>query len=659
PQSPSSTGPALDQGRGASEGTALIVGPMNVGKTALFNRLAGARAVTANYPGTSVEISTGSIMVGGRRFKLVDTPGIGGIYSVSDEERVTQELLLREPPDLVLLVADAKNLRRSLVIALQIAGFGVPMAMAVNMVDEARKRGIRVDEEVLSERLGIPVVSTVAVEGHGIRALRAALEEARVPMAMAEQAPEVEAALARFAALTAGLTLPKRPLGVMLLVEDDVAQAHLASRLGIERMSSIEAELRELRKDLVRPADVLVNEAFIEAAEAIAAGARVDVETRGTSFSESVGRWSLRLSSGVPMALLVLAGLYLLVGVVGADYLVGLAEGRLFGELLVPASKGWLDSLGWSWLTELLVGRFGLLSVGLSLAFGIAVPVLATFFVALGFLEESGYLPRLAVLFDRALRRVGLAGNAVMPLVLGFSCITMALLTARVLRTRKQQLIASALLVLGIPCAPLFGVGLALLAKMTIWAWILLWGWLALQLLLVGWLASIVLPGAEPDFVLELPPMRMPRIRTVLWNTLLRIKWFMAEAIPLFLLATFVLFLLDQLGLVAGLERVSRPILLGLGLPEESVQIFLMTLIRRESGAAHLKQLFDQGAVLHSQALALLLMVFMIPCVNAWVVLLKERGMRATLALLALAVPLMFLVGGGMNALIRLLGVPI
>ena len=192
PAAPS--GPDHERSRRDAERVAIIVGPMNVGKSALFNRLTGAGAVTANYPGTSVEISTGSLVVGGRRYRLVDTPGIGGIYCVSDEERVTQELLLREPPDLIICVADAKNLRRSLVIALQVAGFGVPMVMAVNMVDEARKRGIRVDEALLAARLGIPVVSTVAVEGHGIRALRSVLEEARVSTARAEQAPEVEVA---------------------------------------------------------------------------------------------------------------------------------------------------------------------------------------------------------------------------------------------------------------------------------------------------------------------------------------------------------------------------------------------------------------------------------------------------------------------------------
>lgn len=642
-----------------SEGTAVIVGPMNVGKSALFGRLTGAGVVTANYPGTSVEVSTGTITVSGKRYRLLDTPGIGGIYSVSDEERVTQELLLREPPDLVILVADAKNLRRSLMIALQVAGFGVPMVMAVNMVDEGRKRGIRVDEDRLAKLLGIPVVSTVAVEGHGIRALRAALEEARVPTLRATQVPEVEAALDKITALLGDLPAASRPLAVMLLVEDDVAQAHLASHLGMDCMSTLAAELKATRRDFVRPADTLVNEAFLDAAEAIASEARTVVDPGRRPWADSFGRWSLKLSTGIPLALMVLAGLYLLVGVLGADWLVGLVEGRFFGDLLVPEGTALLNNLGWSWLTEMLMGRFGLVSVGLSLAIGIVVPVLATFFLALGFLEESGYLPRLAVLFDRALRRVGLAGNAVMPLVLGFSCITMALLTTRVLRTRKQQLIASTLLVMGIPCAPLFGVGLALLAKMTFWAWLLLGGWLAVQLVLTGWLANRVLLGADPDFVLELPPMRLPRLRTVLWSAMLRLKWFITEAIPYFLLATFVLFLLDQVGMVAGLERISRPVLLGLALPEESVQVFLMTLIRRESGAAHLKQLFDSGAILGSQGLSLLLMVFMIPCINAWVVLLKERGLRATLALLAIVVPLMFLVGGGMNALVNLLGIPI
>jgi ferrous iron transport protein B len=645
--------------RSRPDKTALIIGPMNVGKSALFNRLTGAGAVTANYPGTSIEVRRGVLTVGDERYELVDTPGIGGIYAVSDEERVTQSLLLSETPDLVVLVGDAKNLRRSLVIALQLAGLQVPMVMAVNMVDEGRKRGIHVDPLMLEQRLGIPVVTTVAVEGHGIRGLRSALERARVPTARAPQTPDVERALAQLAVALQDADVPVRPLSVMLLVEDETALSYLDRALPAEQARGVRRVLETVRDELVRPADTLVNEAFYERADALAAETCLILDTGRTPLADSIGRLSLRLSTGVPLALLILAALYFVVGYLGADKLVGLVEGVFFGEWVVPATRQGVEAVGWDWLTELMVGRFGLMSVGISLAFGIAVPVLAAFFLAFGFLEESGYLPRLSVLFDRALRRVGLAGNAVMPLVLGFSCITMALLTARVLRTRKQQLIASTLLVMGIPCAPLLGVGFAVLAEMTLWAWLVLFGWLAVQLLVTGWLANRLLPGAHPDFVMELPPMRLPRPRTVLWNTVLRIKWFVAEAVPYFLLATFVLFMLDQLGLVLWLETLSRPILLGLGLPEESVQVFLMTVIRRESGAAHLKQLADQAVILPSQALALLLMVFMIPCINAWVVLLKERGLRATLVLLALVLPLMFLVGGGINALVITLGIPL
>ncbi len=645
--------------RSAPERTAVIIGPMNVGKSALFNRLAGGGSMTANYPGTSIEVTRGVLTVGDERYELVDTPGIGGIYAVSDEERVTQSLLLSKTPDLVLLVGDAKNLRRSLVIALQLAGLQVPMVMAVNMVDEGRTRGIHVDPLMLEQLLGIPVVTTVAVEGHGIRSLRSALERARVPTGRAPQAPDVERALSQLGAALQGAPVPVRPLSVMLLVEDETALAFIDEALPAEQAARVREVLERVRHDLVRPADTLVNEAFYERADALAAETCLILDTGRTPLADSVGRWSLKLSTGIPLAMGVLAVLYFVVGYLGADKLVGLVEGVFFGEWVVPATRQGVEAVGWGWLTELVVGRFGLMSVGISLAFGIAVPVLATFFLAFGFLEESGYLPRLSVLFDRALRRVGLAGNAVMPLVLGFSCITMALLTTRVLRTRKQQLIASALLVMGIPCAPLLGVGFAVLAGMTFWAWLVLFGWLLAQLLLTGWLANRILPGAHPDFVMELPPMRLPRIRTVLWNTVLRIKWFVAEAVPYFLLATFVLFVLDQLGLVRWLEIGSRPILLGLGLPEESVQVFLMTVIRRESGAAHLKQLADTAQILPSQALALLLMVFMIPCINAWVVLLKEQGLRASLVLLALVLPLMFLVGGGINALVTSLGIPL
>jgi ferrous iron transport protein B len=297
-------------------------------------------------------------------------------------------------------------------------------------------------------------------------------------------------------------------------------------------------------------------------------------------------------------------------------------------------------------------------SLGLSLAFSV-LPVLATFFFAFGVLEDSGYLPRLSVLLDGVFREIGLNGKGVFPLVTGFSCITMAILTTRVLETKRERFIATLLLVLGIPCAPVFALMLVVLGGMSIWASLTVFGIIGVQITVLGLLAGKVLPGRQSDFILELPPMRMPRLRSLIQKTFWRLWWFAKEALPRFMLAAFVLFLLEEAGALALLEKAGKPVLTGLlGLPPESVQVAIMTVIRKESGAGYLRQLNDMGRLDNVQAVvSLLLLTFLSPCVNALLIMLKERGTKSTLSIMAFVMPYALAVGAVVNLVCRTLGV--
>ena len=287
------------------------------------------------------------------------------------------------------------------------------------------------------------------------------------------------------------------------------------------------------------------------------------------------------------------------------------------------------------------------------------MPVLATFFLAFAVLEDSGYLPRMSLLLDRALRRIGLTGKGLVPLVMGFSCVTMAVLTTRMLDSRKQRLIATLLLVLAAPCAPLLGVMMVLLGRLGIGATLLTFGLIFFQFGLVGWLANRILPGRRPDFLLELPPLRAPRLRNTLTKTGHRLYWFLREAIPYFVLGTLVLYGLDQLGLIDDMRDLTRPVLVRfVGLPPESADVFLMSFVRREAGAALLVQQAMGGAYDGVQAVVtLLVMTLMIPCVNTLLVMFKERGLVAGSAILVFVMTYSLLFGALVNQVLRALGV--
>ncbi|MDH7499756.1 MAG: nucleoside recognition domain-containing protein, partial [candidate division NC10 bacterium] len=306
-----------------------------------------------------------------------------------------------------------------------------------------------------------------------------------------------------------------------------------------------------------------------------------------------------------------------------------------------------------------LVGPYGLITMALTYAVAIVLPIVGTFFLFFGLLEDSGYLPRLAAMMNRSLRFVGLSGKAILPLVLGLGCDTMATLTARILETERERLLATLLLSLAIPCSAQLGVIMAMLGSLS-WKATLIWaGTIMGVMVLVGSLASRLLPGASSDFILELPPLRVPLFSNLLIKTVARMEWYLKEAVPLFLLGTALLFFLDQMGLLRLLERWSSPLVVGvLNLPARATEAFIVGFLRRDYGAAGLYMLARTGQMDPIQILvSLVTMTLFVPCVAQFLVTIKERGWKATLLMASFILPFSIAVGGVLNFLLRLLQV--
>jgi ferrous iron transport protein B len=370
-------------------------------------------------------------------------------------------------------------------------------------------------------------------------------------------------------------------------------------------------------------------------------------------------RWLARLEPltthpvwGVPILGIVLLLAYLFVGVFGARTLVDLLEQGLFGRWISPAATTLADRfLPWSVLRDLLVGPYGLITMALAYSLALVLPIVGTFFVAFGVLEDSGYLPRLAVMVNRLFKKIGLNGKAVLPMVLGLGCDTMATLTTRILETPKERLIVILLLALGVPCSAQLTVILAMLSGLPPAAFLI---WLAVVLgviFAVGRLASRVLPGRGSDFVLELPPLRLPRPGNILVKTLARIEWYLKEAVPLFVLGTLILFAADRLHLLGTLERTAEPLLSGLlGLPRETAEAFVVGFLRRDFGAAGLYRLAREGRLDGVQVVvAMVTITLFIPCVAQFFMMVKERGWRTALAIAAFVFPLAIGIGAALN----------
>jgi ferrous iron transport protein B len=355
-------------------------------------------------------------------------------------------------------------------------------------------------------------------------------------------------------------------------------------------------------------------------------------ERTGKSLARTqdiVGRLVRQPLTAIPILAGVLYLLYLSVGVFGAQTLVGLLEDKFFGGLVNPAARAameWLVPV--ELIRDMFVGEYGLVTMGLTYAIGIVLPVVTAFFVVFGILEDSGYIPRLAIFCDRIFRLMGLNGKAVLPMVLGLGCDTMATMTTRILGTQKERLIAILLLALGVPCSAQLATIMGILGGISFGALLTLFSVVLTQMFMIGFLAARVVPGARSEFILELPPIRLPVLRNVLMKTVLRVRWYLGEAVPLFLLGTLILFVMDRVGALVVLVRAGEPVIEGLlGLPPETTQVFVMGFLRRDYGAAGLFQLAQQGLLTGVQSVvALTVMTLFVPCIAHFLMIVKEQG---------------------------------
>lgn len=646
-------------------GRVLLVGAPNVGKSVLFGLLTGKYATVSNYPGTTVEVFSGNLQIDNRRFHMVDTPGVNSLLPMSEDERVTRDILLAERPELVVQVGDSKNLKRTLALTVQLAEMGLPTILTLNMADEATERGIEVDRKALSARLGIEVLSTVAPERRGLRELRATIGScpSTVPKIEIKYSEPLESYIDDVSFLLPDMSISKRSVAIMVLAADRAVWEWLNQRLAMSVLQEIERLSIELNRKLQgRAVAAMVNEARMRAATDLAAQFVTHDTLQPDSALVTVGRLSIHPVWGIPILGLVLFGMYEFVGVLGAGVLVDLIEKTLFGRYLNPVVISAVNSIvPTQFLRDMLVGQFGLITMALTYAIGIVLPITTTFFIAFSILEDSGYLPRLAIMSNSTFKLMGLNGKAVLPMVLGLGCGTMAVMTTRILDTFRDRMIATFLLALAVPCAAQLGVIMGILGGLSLTAFAIWLGVVLGVLFLGGWLTAMIVKGEASEFFLEIPPMRIPTAKNIWLKTYNRAIWYLKEAVPLFMAGTFVLFMLEKLLLLGALHKMASPLITGfLGLPDAATDAFLIGFFRRDYGAAGLFDLAGKGMLDPTQALvSIVTLTLFVPCMAHFMMMIKERGAVAATTMFTIIVAVALGVGGLLNWAIRTLEISI
>jgi len=641
--------------------TIALVGHPNVGKSVLFHALTGKYVTVSNFPGTTVDLSRGVGRIAGNEWLVYDTPGVFSLNPKTDDERVTRDLLIDVHPNVVVHVADAKNLGKTLHLVIELAEFRVPMVLALNMIDESRDRGIEIDTARLEKILGIPVIETVAISGDGVDVLKKRLSEAAVPKVSALYDSNLLESIQKIENHFPTHVLARRALAVSLYAKDKSAWAHTAKIIENGHLGALETDVEMASKKFVRGPDMLLFEGKQRVVQEITGQIQSLRKSGSRGWLAKLGNWAMRPWPGYLIALGTLYAMYQFVGVFGAGTLVGFLEETFFGKWINPYATKLVEAIvPWTFAREFLVGEYGTVTMALTYALALILPIVSTFFLFFGFLEDSGYLPRLAVMMDRLFRLMGLNGRAVLPMVLGLGCDTMAMVTTRILDTKKEKLIVALLLTLTVPCsaqlAAILGMAAGVSGKVLI-VWLTV---ISAVTMIVGWGASRVLPGARSPFLVEIPPLRIPKASNIFKKVKARLKWYTKEVIPLFVVATAVLFFLDKIHLLGVLERVFSPVVVDfLGLPAKATEAFIVGFFRRDYGGAGFFNLAQAGLLnLRQVAVSMVVISLVMPCVAHVLITLKERGAKATAVILAVTLSVAIGIGGLVNwALIKWPGI--
>jgi ferrous iron transport protein B len=640
----------------------LLVGSPNVGKSMLFNRLTGRYVIVSNYPGTTIEVSIGHSEISGRKYEIIDTPGMYSLSTITAEEKVTADMILNEETAAVIHVIDSKNIERSLGLTLQLIEAGLAVILALNMADEARGLGIKINLDKLEKILGIAVLETVATTGEGVKQLLGRISHAKA----AEQPKQlnygsvIEKAISAIAErLDIDTQISKRTKALELLVDN----TKFSDSSGNTTPAIAAGYLREVSGKCISQLEHSVNyHITVEIQDEVKKILRKTVEFPDKhlkSFRESLSRFCMHPIAGIPLLFAVLYfGIYKFVGGFGAGTLVDFLESTVFETYINPYVIGFCTKiLPWKPLFDLVAGEYGVITLGVRYAVAIVLPIIGTFFIAFSILEDSGYLPRLAMLIDRVFKKIGLNGRAVIPIVLGFGCDTMATMVTRTLETKREKIIASILLALAIPCSAQLGVILGLLAghPYALLAWV---GFVGVVFLLSGTLMAKLFPGPEPSFYMELPPLRLPRPGNVIVKTYSRMVWYFKEILPLFILASVLIWAGQLTGVFQFLVKSLEPVVNAIGLPDKASVAFLFGFFRRDYGAAGLYDLQGEGLMTGNQlAVAAITLTLFLPCIAQFLIFKKECGTKISVITSLCICVIAFAVGFIANTFFNIFGI--
>ncbi len=567
------------------------MGNPNVGKSVVFSRLTGVNVIQSNYPGTTVGYTKGHIKIDENEMELIDVPGTYSLSPSCRAEEVAKEMFFEEKPELIINVMDATNLERNLYLTLQILEKDIPTVIVLNMWDAAKRKGVHVNLKKLQEILGVKIIPTVAVTGEGINELVNVINEIDLK--------------------------PKDNISIIPKMDDD------------KKWTFIGQIISEVQK----------------------------IEHRHPSLLERLEDASVKPLSGVIIALVVLfITLQVVIGF--GELLINYILDPLYYQYYGPFITGVVENaIPAGFIHDILVGSgyeyetsFGLLTTGIYVIFVVVLPYILSFYLVLGFLEDFGYLPRLAVLLDSIMHKLGLHGYATIPIILGFGCNVPAMLSTRILEGKREKFITATLIAISVPCMAQTAVIIGLLGQYGIQYIMIVYGTLLILLVTIGFILNLLLKGESPEIFFEIPPYRIPHLETLLKKTWMRVRGFLLEAVPFVFLGILVVNILYIVGIMSALSNLLAPIMSQmLGLPNQAIDALIMGFLRKDLATAMLAPL---NLSPNQLVVACIVLASSFPCIATFIVLIKEIGVKDMLKTVVLMLFIALITGTILNLIL-------
>jgi ferrous iron transport protein B len=626
-----------------------LAGNANVGKSVIFNYLTGLHQHIGNWPGKTVERAEGTLFFKGHTIDVIDLPGIYSLSAYSLEELVSRKYIAVERPDVVINVVDASVLERNLFFTLQLMELETPMIVALNQIDIAKKKGIEIDTEKLETLLGIPVISTVATKGTGIFKLlekAIAISEKRQLARPVEikYGEEVEKRIDKIAKMVKKTQFwyPPRYVAIKLL-EGDEEVARETSRVDARVVSMAEGLAEEIENLHGHSCSTVITSERYELAGCIARKVERLVSPVKPPIEEKLHNITTNKIAGYPIMIAILLLMFYSIFTFG-DY-----ASRLLSNFFYGWDAFFVGLFGTGIVKELVWG--GVIE-GLIAGVTVALPYILPFYIVLYFLEDSGYLSRIAFLMDNVMHKIGLHGKAFIPVMLGFGCNVPACLGCRIMETQRERFLAAFVTTL-VPCAARTVIILGLVGQFLGIQWALMLYVVDLVVIFVlGRLAFKVLPGEPTALIMEMGGYRLPHLKTVWKQTWFRLAEFIKIAFPLIIVGSFVIKLAEIGGLLEPVAVVLSPVtVLWLGLPAITGISLIFGVLRKELSLIMLATLlgttnFAQVLTPAQMVVFTLVAMFYIPCVATISALVREFGWRKALFVTVFEIVFAIVIGG-------------